>query len=320
MIKKLLIFVSMLVMFLLVVSCVPKELTDEELEAELAKLTPEERVELLADLEAKEGGALAGQASRDRELLTAKYAGKTPVLAKYVIRASSSQITRVKTVITQGVTTVPPVGQAGPTTCSDDDAPDDPANPYDVADPKGKDYYEKGTITGTGVPAGGRDDACAIEGGDDLRENFCSSIPNGLHQEVTVKCSQWGPKNFPGQTGWRCFDGACTDKLPDLVVSSAEFKEFTNASGKFANITAIVKNVGLISTGVGFNTLFKPTWVSSTSLFSSALAAGAEFALSDAVVFPCPQSVSVDITGDWNKLVAESDEAKNRWQLMVTCT
>ena len=32
--KKLLILVSMLVMFLLVVSCAPKELTDEELEAE----------------------------------------------------------------------------------------------------------------------------------------------------------------------------------------------------------------------------------------------------------------------------------------------
>jgi len=39
-------------------------MTDEELEAELAKLTPEEREELVKHLEAKESGALSGQASR----------------------------------------------------------------------------------------------------------------------------------------------------------------------------------------------------------------------------------------------------------------
>ena len=48
-------------MFIFLVSCAPP-LTDAELEAELAKLTPEERAELLADLESKESGALAGQA------------------------------------------------------------------------------------------------------------------------------------------------------------------------------------------------------------------------------------------------------------------
>ena len=103
------------------------------------------------------------------------------------------------------------------------------------------------------------------------------------------------------------------------MVSSAEFSTFVNASGKFANITAKVKNVGLIGTGVGFNTLFKPTWVSSTSLFSSALAAGTEVALSDAYVYPCPQSITVDITADHNNVVAESDETNNCKQLLVMC-
>ncbi|MBU0470185.1 MAG: hypothetical protein KKA62_05675, partial [Nanoarchaeota archaeon] len=51
-----------LLIFLLVVSCVPEQsLTDEEIKAELAKLTPEERDALLKDLE-NENGALAGQA------------------------------------------------------------------------------------------------------------------------------------------------------------------------------------------------------------------------------------------------------------------
>ena len=76
--KKVLILISMFVMFLLVVSCAPQEMTDEELQAELAKLTPEERAELLADLDAKESGALAGQGTRFKRA----YAGKAPALAR----------------------------------------------------------------------------------------------------------------------------------------------------------------------------------------------------------------------------------------------
>ncbi|HLD79367.1 MAG TPA: DUF4215 domain-containing protein [Candidatus Nanoarchaeia archaeon] len=94
--KKLLILVSMLVMFLLVVSCAPQELTDEELDAELAKLTPEERAELLADLEAKESGALAGQASKE---FTAKYARKI-----------SPKVLRVSTIKLKYRLTAPPGG------------------------------------------------------------------------------------------------------------------------------------------------------------------------------------------------------------------
>lgn len=61
--RKKFVVISLLVMFIFLISCVPtKPLTDEELEAELAKLTPEERAQLLKDLDTKEGGAFAGQA------------------------------------------------------------------------------------------------------------------------------------------------------------------------------------------------------------------------------------------------------------------
>ncbi|MEK6905313.1 MAG: hypothetical protein AABX24_02830 [Nanoarchaeota archaeon] len=58
---KKIIVISLLVIFMFLVSCVP-QMTDEELEAELAKLTPEQREELLADLESKGNSAFAGQA------------------------------------------------------------------------------------------------------------------------------------------------------------------------------------------------------------------------------------------------------------------
>lgn len=51
------------------------------MEAELAKLTPEEREQLLKDLESKEKGALAGQA------ISAKY-----VVSPKVLRASKTQV------------------------------------------------------------------------------------------------------------------------------------------------------------------------------------------------------------------------------------
>lgn len=342
--KKLLIFISMLALFLLVVSCAPK-MSEEELQAELAKLTPEEREELLADLEAKESGALAGQAVK------AKYVGKVsaklltvkPALVRQAIttlptptanvcgdgnKAATEQCDDGNNVdgdgcnadcrLEQPVTTPTP-GQgptAGPpTTCEDSDADSNHAD--------GKDYYDKGTITGTGVPAGGRDDACVVEGGDDLRENYCSSIPNGLHQEITVKCSQYGPKDF-GTTGWKCYDGACTDKKPDLVVNSAEFLTFVNASGKYANITAKVQNIGPVSTGGDFHTLFKEAPFVIQFKPSGTLAAGAEVTLSD-VHASCPTSFTLNIMADdstvaaYQNKIAESDETNNGKQLTVTC-
>ncbi|MDP3697965.1 MAG: serine hydrolase domain-containing protein [Nanoarchaeota archaeon] len=62
---KILVAILLLIMFMFLISCAPtKPLTDEELKAELAKLTLEEREQLLADLESKESGAFAGQAIR----------------------------------------------------------------------------------------------------------------------------------------------------------------------------------------------------------------------------------------------------------------
>ncbi len=55
---------GLLLLSLLLTSCSLEEpISDQELEAELAKLTPEERQALLEELESQEDGALAGQAS-----------------------------------------------------------------------------------------------------------------------------------------------------------------------------------------------------------------------------------------------------------------
>src|SRR3989344_3002949 len=87
---------SVLLILILVVSCAP-QMTDEELEAELAKLTPEEREQLLADLESKESGALAGQAVA-KKIARSAYAQKiSPKAAKVVTRASRVQVTQIKT-------------------------------------------------------------------------------------------------------------------------------------------------------------------------------------------------------------------------------
>ena len=72
--KKILVIGSLLVVILFLVSCAP-QMTDEELEAELAKLTPEEREALIKDLETQEKGAFAGQA-------VAKYSPKLAGVSK----------------------------------------------------------------------------------------------------------------------------------------------------------------------------------------------------------------------------------------------
>src|SRR3989344_7785399 len=90
--------ISVLLILIVVVSCAP-QITDEELEAELAKLTPEEREQLLADLESKESGALAGQAVAKR-IAGSAYAQKiSPKAATYVTRASSVETQKIKKVV-----------------------------------------------------------------------------------------------------------------------------------------------------------------------------------------------------------------------------
>ena len=82
--NKILWLVSVLVILLFLVSCVPQQVSDEELEAELAKLTPEQKEALVNDLE-NENGALAGQA----------------IAAKYGATIAKIPAARVKDAITK---------------------------------------------------------------------------------------------------------------------------------------------------------------------------------------------------------------------------
>ncbi|MBU0470541.1 MAG: hypothetical protein KKA62_05540 [Nanoarchaeota archaeon] len=98
--KKILVISSLLVLFIFLVSCLPQQqITDEELETELAKLTPEQREQLLKDLESKDGGALAGQAVRQE--FVSKYG-----ISKTASMASAKQIKTVAIKLSQikGVT------------------------------------------------------------------------------------------------------------------------------------------------------------------------------------------------------------------------
>lgn len=113
--NKILLLISVFVVLLLVVSCAPP-MTDEELEAELAKLTPEEREALVADLENKEGGALAGQA------VSASIAAKYKISTKVATVPKAKVITFAKT-------------KFQPTSVS-----------FCIESDNGADYYVKGVI------------------------------------------------------------------------------------------------------------------------------------------------------------------------------
>jgi len=240
-------------MFMFLVSCAPP-LTDEELEAELAKLTPEEREQLLADLESKESGALAGNAFK-------AYVGKVSQRAVQFLAVC---------------------GNSKP-------------NPGELCDDGNK-------VNGDG----------------------CSSI---CKIEKNFKCTEAYAKD--PSIGYYV-PSICTPIKPDLVVSSAEFNEFVNASGKYTKITAVVKNIGLISTGGNFHTMFQNSTAVPSPLYvnifklSSALAAGAEVEISFHVL--CPVSLPVTVTADkstvaaYKNKIAESDETNNGKQLVVTCT
>jgi len=108
-----LLIISALLILIVVVSCAPQQqLTDDELEAELAKLTPEEREELVKDLENKESGALAGQASA-KKIAGSAYAQKiSPKAARVVTRASSAQTIQIKTLAQKLATVCKPKTKA----------------------------------------------------------------------------------------------------------------------------------------------------------------------------------------------------------------
>lgn len=162
--------ISVMVTLLFLVSCAPeKPLTDEELQAELAKLSPEE----LEAVTAEDKGALAGKATQkfnDPNLLRLQRAYRS----RYTGTAAPK-----------------------PNTCSDNDA--------DTTYPTGLNPFKKGTASWTsGSESGSPTDACSNE--NELRENYCLG---NFRKDALVKCSEVGPQYFPGTTGWKCVDGAC---------------------------------------------------------------------------------------------------------------
>lgn len=301
--NKILLLLSMMVIFLFVVSCAP-QMTDEELKAELAKLTPEERAELLADLEAKESGSLAGQA----------------VKAKYVGKVSARLLTAKPALVRSAIATLPSA-TVGQTTCSDTDA--------DAANPTGLDEFKKGTLTWSG---GSYEDACGND--KTLRENYCSAVPNGQRMTKTVLCSDFDAKL--GGT-WKCVDGACKKQEPaELIVESADFSLVLNATtGKDdVKYTAVVKNIGLGDAGGFANRVYVKFALGSGvptvnhHLGTSSLSAGSSVTLSgsyspynstDLSKTVCPGTHVLNITADYTNTVAESDETNNGKQLTVTC-
>ncbi len=80
--------------------------------------------------------------------------------------------------------------------------------------PPSKNPLQKGTVSWTfGSSSGLAADACANE--NELRENYCSGIPNGLRLTESVDCAQVGLKNFPDlDVTWKCVDGACKSPSP----------------------------------------------------------------------------------------------------------
>jgi|SRR3989338_7344098 len=105
--RKLLVVCSLLIMLVFLVSCAPEApLTDEELEAELAKLTPEEREQLLADLEAKDSGALAGKGYASAIAKTTYSKKVSPKVVKAITRASPAQVTQIRAAVTKVETVI----------------------------------------------------------------------------------------------------------------------------------------------------------------------------------------------------------------------
>ena len=91
--RKILIVSLLLVIFMFLIACAPKPFTDEELKAELSKLTPEERAQLLKDLDNEEGGAFAGQAIRTRyPSISANAASRIAATPKAQVQAVVSSL------------------------------------------------------------------------------------------------------------------------------------------------------------------------------------------------------------------------------------
>ncbi|HLD79366.1 MAG TPA: YCF48-related protein [Candidatus Nanoarchaeia archaeon] len=172
---KILLLMSLAVVLLLVVSCAPK-MTDEELEAELSKLSPEELEEVTA-----EDSALAGKA-------------RTKLTDPNLIKLRNAY-------------------RRTPTKCDDSDKVVPPSYPNSQ---NGENYFVKGTATfsgGTGMDRCVDGKGNTIPEGTLIEEHSCTSIPTGKHVDFVNDCTKVGKTlgelYFPGTTNWKCVDGAC---------------------------------------------------------------------------------------------------------------
>ena len=309
--KKLLVLISTLVMFLLVVSCAPQEqLTDEELEAELAKLTPEEREELLADLEKEDSGALAGQAFRKSTSWAKKISPRTVQNSKLRIQAAA------RTVASRGTTA--DSAQVAPLPCVDSDQQSNPLNPNAATLAS---YSVKGSVlvTENGKKVDDKTDYC--QDTDLIVEYHCNSLNKMVSS--TAKCST---------QGLVCSDGACKQPA-DLMVESADFKMVFNATSGQNDVeyTVTVKNAGAgDATGstAQISGLVLPGMYYVDSKYTNPLPAGSSTTLTgmyspyspnDYTNTSCPGSHTLEITLDSNNQVGESDETNNMHTLTVSC-
>lgn len=176
--KNKVLLVSVIVTLLFLVSCAPK-MSDEELEAELSKLSPEELEAVTA-----EDSALAGKAQT---------------------KLTDPNLIKLKGAYNYAIT-------ARPTSCDDSDK--DATYPNGA---KGVNYFVKGTVTLSSGSS--FTDRCVDGSGNTvaegtlIEEHLCSNIPIGKHVKIPNDCTKVGKTlgeiYFPGTTNWKCVDGAC---------------------------------------------------------------------------------------------------------------
>lgn len=119
--NKILLLISVFVIFMFLVSCVPQQqLTDEELKAELEKLTPEEREALVKDLESQKSGALSGQAIRAKTYAV-KISPKVVQASPEVVKQAISKLAIVPQKVQAEAVFLP--NGCGNGVCEEDESP-----------------------------------------------------------------------------------------------------------------------------------------------------------------------------------------------------
>ena len=354
--NKSLFLISMFVILLFVVSCAPK-MSDEELQAELSKLSPEEREAVTSE----DSGTFAGMAKASPKLTTLRAAYQSSGLKK----ASGTKDKSVDTIVVCGDGVI-----GGTETCDDgntfdDDGCDtdchvDTVNGWECSGQPSVCKLKVQPVCGNGkvesyeecdgTDFGGSDTACSVKGlGTGIiscttgckfdfskcvqqqqqactpDQYVCDSVlykkqckSDGSGYNTPVKCAE----------GEMCSNGNCVASLqkPDLVVSNVSFSlVFNTTSGKndvVYNVT--LKNKGGVNSG-SFSTKVQPmvSGASADYFFDLVPATGKESSTIGKYrgELICPGTHLLNVTADINGHVAESNEYNNQlWPLaVVTC-